>query len=71
VEDQPAKLAFQFGLRPKEFHPQALRRGNESRLVSRIDLMGFLDEPVSVSRPVSNGVDGSLEDLALQGATVT
>jgi len=41
MEQQPAELSFEFALRLEELHPEALRRGDEARLVSGIDLMGL------------------------------
>jgi hypothetical protein len=41
MEQQPAELSFEFDLRLEELHPEALRRGDEARLVSGIDLMGL------------------------------
>jgi hypothetical protein len=65
VEQEPSELALQFGLRAKQLHPQAFRRGSQSRLVARVNGVSFLDDSLGVSCPVSDGVDGALEDLAL------
>jgi hypothetical protein len=34
MEQQPAELSFEFDLRLEELHPEALRRGDEARLVA-------------------------------------
>jgi hypothetical protein len=65
VEDDVPQLPFEFALRLQELHPQALRCPDESGVVLRIDSMRFLNEAVSVPRPLRDGADGSLEDLAL------
>jgi hypothetical protein len=65
MERELAELALQLALRLQQFHPQALRRGYDSGLVSRIDLMSFLDDAVGVLSPVGDRVDGSFEDLAV------
>jgi hypothetical protein len=64
VDQDPAKLPLQFGLRLQEFHPQSLRGSDEARLVSWIDRVGLLDQAVGVSGSFGDGVDGPLEDLS-------
>jgi hypothetical protein len=65
VEQEPFEFPLQFGLRLQELHAQALRRGDEAGLVAGIDFVGFLHEAVGVPRPIGDGMDGSLEDLAV------
>jgi hypothetical protein len=61
----PSPLEFSLGL--EEFYPQALCRCHESRLVSRIGLIGLLDEAVGILCPVGDGVYGAFEDLSVCG----
>jgi hypothetical protein len=58
VEQDVPQLPLEFGLRAEEFHAEALRRGHEPRLVSRIDLVSLLNHPVSVHRPFGDGGAG-------------
>jgi hypothetical protein len=65
VEKEPAEFALQFGFRTKQLHPQTLRCRHEARLVSRIDLVGFLNESIGVSGSIGDGSDSPIKDLAL------
>jgi hypothetical protein len=65
VKEAPAELPLKLGLRLEEFHAKALRLSREARLVPWVCIVCFLNESVGVSGAVSDGADGSLEDLAL------
>jgi hypothetical protein len=65
VERERPSLALQLGLRLQEFRPQAPRRGDEAGLVSGIDRMRFLDEPVGVSHARRWRGRSARESLAL------
>jgi hypothetical protein len=42
MEEEPPELPLQLALRLEQFHPQALRDGDEARLISRIRLVRLL-----------------------------
>jgi len=65
VEKQPTELPFSFALRSEEFHPETRRRGHQSGLVSRVDLVRLFHHAVGVPGPVGDGVDRALKDLAV------